>query len=145
MATQRSLPQRITPINAVWGKEYLQEQSLSQTYYFKEKKDVFLSNSTNEHHMINVISTEIKKAGCYGVHSHDDADVDIVKLILQNSLILQSSLECSITVIGEDADLLVLLLYHADINSKPLYFKSSKESNEMEIRNILKRLLHNTK
>ena len=139
MATQRSLPQRITPINAVWGKEYLQEQSLSQTYYFKEKKDVFLSNSTNEHHMINVISTEIKKAGCYGVHSHDDADVDIVKLNVQGSL------ECSTTVIGKDTDLLVLLLYHADINSKPLYFKSSKESNEMEIRNILKRLLHNTK
>ena len=83
--------------------------------------------------MINVISTEVKKAGCYVFHSLYDADVDIEL----------SFLEFSTTVIGEDADLLVLLLYHADINSKPLYFKSSKESNEMEIRNILKRLLHN--
>ena len=87
--------------------------------------------------MINVISTEVKKAGCYVFHSLYDADVDIVRLNVQ------SFLEFSTTVIGEDADLLVLLLYHADINSKPLYFKSSKESNEMEIRNTLKRLLHN--
>ena len=84
--------------------------------------------------MIKVISTEVKKAGCYVFHSLDDSDVDMVRLNVQ------SLLECSTTVIGEDTDLLVLLLYHAhaDINSKPLYFKSSKESNEMEIRNILK-------
>ena len=81
--------------------------------------------------MINVISTEVKKAGCYVFHSHDDADVDIVKLAVQ------SSLECPVTLIGEDTDLLVLLLYHVDVNSKPLYFKSSKKSNEMKINNIL--------
>ena len=64
-------------------------------------------------------------------HSHDDADANIVKLAVQ------SSLECLTTVIDEDIDLLVLLLYHADVNSEPLYFKSSKKSNEMEIHNIL--------
>ena len=119
----------------MWENEYLQE--FEPDMLFEGKKDIFLSNSTNEHCMINVISTEVKKAGCYVFHSLYDADVDIVRLNVQ------SFLEFSTTVIGEDADLLVLLLYHADINSKPLYFKSSKESNEMEIRNTLKRLLHN--
>ena len=61
----------------------------------KGKKDTFLSNSTNEHCMINVISTEVKKAGCYVFHSLYDADVDIEL----------SFLEFSTTVIGEDADL----------------------------------------
>ena len=120
----------------MWEKDYLQEFEPDMLFEGK-KKDFFLSNSTNEHCMIKVISTEVKKAGCYVFHSLDDSDVDIVRLNVR------SLLECSTTVIGEDTDLLVLLLYHADINSKPLYFKSSKESNEMEIRNILKRLLHN--
>ena len=46
-------------------------------------------------------------------------------------------MECLTTVTDEDIDLLVLLLYHADVNSEPLYFKSSKKSNEIEIHNIL--------
>ena len=77
---------------------------------FQGKKDVFISNTANKQHIINVVSTELKKAGCYVFHSHDDADVDIIKLVVQ------SSLKCPATVIGEDTDLLVILLYHADVN-----------------------------
>ena len=89
---------------------------------FPGKKDVFVSNTENKQRTTNVISTELKKAGCYVFHWHDDANVDIVELAVE------SSLECPRTVTGEDTDLLVLLLYHADVNSKPLYFKSSKKS-----------------
>ena len=86
---------------------------------FQGKKDVFLSNPANKQLIINIISTKLKKARCYVFHSHDDA-VDIVKLAVQ------SSLECHATVIGGEIDLFLLLLYHADVNSKTIYFKSSK-------------------
>ena len=53
---------------------------------FSAKKDVFLSNTANKQSIINVISTKHKKAGCYVIHSNDDADVGIVKLAVQSSL-----------------------------------------------------------
>lgn len=95
---------------------------------FQAKKDVFLSNIANKQSIINVISTEHKKAGCYVIHSNDDTDVGIVKLAVQ------SSLEYPTTVIGECTDLLRLLLSYADVNSKPL---NHCKSDEMEIHNIL--------
>ena len=36
--------------------------------------------------------------------------------------------KCPTTVLGEDIDLFVLLLYLADVNSKPLQLKISKKS-----------------
>ena len=90
------------------------------------------SNTANKQRIINVISAELKKVRCNVFNSHDD--IDIVKLAVQ------SSLKCLTTVITKDKYLLVLLLillYHTDVNLKPLYFKSSKKSNKMEIHNIL--------
>ena len=81
--------------------------------YFKEKQDVLLSNTANKQLIMNVISTELKKARCCVFHSHDDADVDIVKAAVQ------SSLKCPATVTGGEMDLILLLLYHADVISKP--------------------------
>ena len=68
---------------------------------FQDKNDAFLRN-TNKHRAINVILTELKKPGCNAFHSYDDADIDITKLSVQNSL------KCLITEISESKDLLVL-------------------------------------
>ena len=40
---------------------------------------------------------------------------------------VQSSLKCRITESSGNKDLLLLLFYHVDHNSKPLYFKSYKK------------------
>ena len=61
-------------------------KGISPDMLFQVKKDVFLSNTANKQSIINVISTEHKKAGCYVIHSNDDADVGIVKLAVQSSL-----------------------------------------------------------
>ena len=53
---------------------------------FQGKKDAFLRNIANKHCVINAISTGIRKAGCNALHSHDDADIDIIKLALQSFL-----------------------------------------------------------
>ena len=53
---------------------------------FQGKKNVFLTSTMNEHREINVISTELKKAGCNVHHLFDDTDIDIIKLVVQISL-----------------------------------------------------------
>ena len=58
---------------------------------FQGKEDAFLWNTANKHHVINVILTDLKKPGC---RRFDDADIGIIKLVVQ------SSLKCLITVIG---------------------------------------------
>ena len=91
------------------------------TCYFKEKKDAFLRNTVKKHCIINVILTEHKKPECNALHSYDDAYIDFTKVSVQ------SSLKCLVSEIRENKNLLVLFLYHADHNLKPLYFKSNKK------------------
>ena len=54
------------------------------------------------------------------VNAHGDADVDIVKKAVGTSL------QHNTTLIGEDTDLLVLLLYYAHGEVMNLYFRSDK-------------------
>ena len=89
---------------------------------FQGKNDTFLRSTANKHRVINFILTEFRKPGCNAFHLYDGADIDITKLKCS-----QSSLKCFVTEISENKDLLMLLLYHADHHSKPLYFKSNKK------------------
>ena len=50
---------------------------------FQGKKNAFIRNTANKHRIVNVISTKLKKAGCNGF---DDADISILKLVVQSSL-----------------------------------------------------------
>ena len=65
---------------------------------FQIENNAFLKDTANKDHVINDVSTEFKKAGCNAFHSSDDADIDyyIIKLIVL------SSLNCLVTVIGEN-------------------------------------------
>lgn len=87
---------------------------------FHGKKDVFLRNTSNKQRLINFIAIELEKAGVKIIHSEDDADVDIVKEAIGQSL------DYKTIVIGEDTDLLILLLNYFNSDSKGLLFKSNK-------------------
>ena len=99
---------------------------------FQGKNDAFLRNTANKHRVINVILTELKKPEFNAFHLYEDTDIDITKLRVK------SSLKCLITETSENKDLLVLLLYHADHNSKLLYFKKVKQG----IKTILRSDIH---
>ena len=45
---------------------------------FQIKNNAFLEATANKHHVINDVSTELKKAGCNAFHSSDDADIYII-------------------------------------------------------------------
>lgn len=64
-----------------------------------------------------------------------DADLEIVKAAVTMSTTK------STTLIGEDTDLLILLLYHGKPESKELYFRSDKGKPNVYNIKILKNLL----
>ena len=89
---------------------------------FIGKKEKFLSRASNKEGLISLISAQLRNRGCNVIQAPGDADVDIVKTAVD------SSHRHSTTLIGEDTDLLILLLHYADTDPdiKDLYFRSDK-------------------
>ena len=88
---------------------------------FIGKKEDFLLNVENKQAMIDLIAKCLKQKGCHVIQAEGDTDVDIVK-----AAVLMSGYK-STTLIGEDTDLFILLLYHATLkDSHELYFRSDK-------------------
>ena len=92
--------------------------NISDATKFVGKKEDFLSNSENKQAMIDLIAKCLQQKGCHVIQAEGDADVDIVKAAV-------SMCEYkSTTLIGEDTDLLILLLHHATLkDSHELYFR----------------------
>ncbi len=74
------------------------------------------------------MSQNLRSTGCTTIHAESDADV----------LIVQTAVECATrintVVIGDDTDLLVLLIYHAEQRSHEMYFKPEPKSNSKKQR-----------
>jgi len=87
---------------------------------FSGKKDEFLSRDVNKQRLIQMISDELRERDCIVINALGDADVDIVKNVVEASGLHTT------TLIGEDTDLLVLLLYYAQGDTMALYFKSDR-------------------
>ena len=84
----------------------------------KSKNVEFLKNKANKQRFIQYIRDNLERAGCIVDHAKDDADVLIVPTtvasVLRNETVL----------IGDDTDLLVLLLPHAEMDALEVFLKS---------------------
>ena len=90
----------------------------------------------NKHALIKLMSGRLREKGCHTIQAEGDADLDIVKAAVAMSAYK------STTLIGEETELLVLLLYHAPANDcKHLYFRSDKSTPNVYNITVLKRLL----
>ena len=69
-------------------------------------KEVFLSDSKNKQQFIDFLGTKLTNQGCQDFY--DEADADL--LIVQKAIESASSMDT--VLIGDDTDLLVLLLHH---------------------------------
>ncbi|XP_069112197.1 uncharacterized protein [Argopecten irradians] len=95
------------------------------------KKESFLSNEENKQAFLNLLGAKFAEKGIENIHSEGDAD----KLIALTGIERSSS--NNVVVIGEDTDLLVLLLYHVDISSEyNIYFKSDNARGKTKIWDI---------
>ena len=72
-------------------------------------KSSFLANVHNKSKIIQLIGLNLRNAGCTVVYAEEGADVDIAILACRETL------SKNITVVGEDSDILVLLLYYSTI------------------------------
>lgn len=70
------------------------------------KKKAFLANQKNKQKRLYFLSTEMEKAGIEVPHSSSDADYDIV------AIACKIAMKRPVTVVGDDTDLLILLLHH---------------------------------
>ena len=77
----------------------------------KSKKDEFLNNKANRQRFIHHLSDNLERAGCSVDHAKDDADVLIVLTAVASARHKETVL------IGDDTDLLVLLLHHAELDA----------------------------
>src|SRR6218665_684609 len=87
---------------------------------FSGKKDEFLSIGSNKQKLIWLVSYALRKVDCIVMNAQGDADVEIAKAAVETSRLHTT------TLIGEDTDLLVLLLHYVKPHCKSLYFRSDK-------------------
>ena len=84
------------------------------------KKDLFQKNKENKQAFIKMLGKKLRSSGFRVFHTDGDADVLIVKTANEVSQIANTA------VVGDDTDLLVLLLYHArNIKSFDIFFHPS--------------------
>ncbi len=79
-------------------------------------KDVFLNDTTNKQHFIALLGEELSKNNCTVYYAKSDADFLIVQKAVETA-------EYSNTVVvGDDTDLLVLLIYHTEMIHNEICF-----------------------
>ena len=93
----------------------------------KSKKEQFLANVENKQSFIYMLSQHLEEKGVQALHAVSDADIKIVKTAVECANVYNT------IVIGEDTDLLILLLYHADVNSKRICFMSGANKSNVKL------------
>ena len=96
------------------------------------KKETFLSNRQNKQRFIFMLSEELQKKNCETHQASGDADLLIVQKAVQPANITNTVL------VGDDTDPLILLCYHASLESHDLFFcpEPKKNTKEPHIWNI---------
>ena len=98
------------------------EVQFSKSMTLNIKKDDFLLNKNNKQHFLELLCEHFNNKGFVATQASGDAELDIVKAALRSSELQPTIL------IGEDTDLLMLLLYHSN-DCHDIYFTSEKKSN----------------
>ena len=98
------------------------------------KKGDFLSNKANKQASIQLIMECLRQRGCGVIQAEGYADVEIGKAAVTKSAIK------STTFVGEDTDLLLLLLYYTEAtNCTELYFRTDKVKSNVYNIKVLKK------
>ena len=87
------------------------------------KKEMFLANKSNKLRFIYMLGSKLEKEGCEVVYSEGDADFDIVNKAISVST------DMAAVVVGEDTDLLILLLHNAKQDRISIYFSPQQKQN----------------
>ena len=72
-------------------------------------KAAFLSNNTNKQNLIEYLSSHLASNGIEVDHAGEEGDADVI--IVKNALRIAATVNVT-TVIADDTDIFVLLIYH---------------------------------
>ena len=101
-----------------------QEANGSYCYlYRKHASYQFLANKDNKQQFINLLSAKLMEKNCRTYHATGDADLLIVQKAMESASTMNTVL------IGDDTDLLILLIYPASLESCSLFFKPEPKRN----------------
>ena len=87
------------------------------------KKEQFLANGKNKEQLIQMLRQKLNQNGCSTLQAEGDAEVLIAKTAVK-----LSETRCT-TLVGDETDLLVLLLFYYDIKNCELFFKPEPKPN----------------
>ena len=82
----------------------------------KSKKDEFLVNQENKQKFIKLLGEKLEQAGCVIIHAEQDADFLIAMTALT------SAKEKDTVRVGDHTNLLILWIYHADLQDHNVFF-----------------------
>ena len=102
------------------------------------KKANFLANSANKQQFIKMLGHHLEKK-CKVYNASGDADLLIVQKAVQSASLMDTAL------VGGDTDLLILLCYHASLDSHNIFFrpepkKTAKKFKVWDIKDVKKQL-----
>ena len=105
------------------------------------KKDRFLANKTNKQQLIKMVGDHLEMKKCEVHYAPGDADL----LIVQKAVELATRVNT--VLVGDDTDLLILLCYHANLDSHSIFFrpepkKGTKNPRVWDIKAVKKQLGH---
>ncbi|GFO02494.1 hypothetical protein PoB_002899900 [Plakobranchus ocellatus] len=104
------------------------------------RKEHFLANPNTKQAFVQYLGDVLEKDGCQALHAQGDADT----LIARTAVSCAIAINKTTVVIGEDTDLFVLLLHHADLRSRSLLLKSrskTKKHKQIDILSMKIRLI----
>ena len=84
-------------------------------------KSEFLMNKINKQRFVNMLGETLEKNNCKSYYASADADLLIVKKAVGSATTMKTVL------VGDDTDLLVLLCYHASLDTCNLLFKPEQK------------------
>ena len=91
-------------------KHFCHDMKINRDTLPYTSKEKFLSNSKNKYELISTLSKELNSENILTFCCEDDADTVIVKEALNRSLV------GTVQVRAEDADILIMLCHHYDVN-----------------------------
>ena len=102
--------------------------SFAEEMQLTMKKTHFLANTSNKQLFISMLSDQLEERGCKVHHASGDADLLIVQKAVESATVVDTVL------VGDDTNLLVLLYYHAHLDSHSIFFRPEPKKNTKNTR-----------
>ena len=105
------------------GRQAAHAIALKLDMVCRVRKENCLCNHTNKQKFINLFADQLERAGISTDNAKGEADV----LIVEN--VVESAKTFATVLVGDDTDLIILLLYHVNLDNHEVFFQPEPKQN----------------